>query len=93
MLIFTMNWIYHAHLYHKCWLTMFLGAGYLRWVLACRTMEEKIRLLNLSHGKCEFGNYELLYSCSMINRRVVNILFGTNELAPTDTLQTENKRN
>ena len=40
-----------------------------------------VRLVNLSHGKCEFGKYELLYSCSMVNLRVVNLLFGTNELA------------
>ena len=38
-------------------------------------------LVNLSHGKCEFGKYELLYSCFMVNLRVVNLLFGTNELS------------
>ena len=25
----------------KCWLAMPLGAGFLRWVLACRTIEKK----------------------------------------------------
>ena len=25
----------------RCWLTMPLGAGFLRWVLACRTIEKK----------------------------------------------------
>ena len=40
------------------------------------------RLVNLSLGKCEFGKYELLYSCSMVNLKVVNLLFGINELAP-----------
>ena len=39
-------------------------------------------MVNLSHDKCEFGKYELLYSCSMVNLRVVNLLFGTNELVP-----------
>ena len=32
-------------------------------------------------GKCKFGKYELLYSCSMVNLRVLNLLFGTNKLA------------
>ena len=41
-----------------------------------------VRLVNLSHGKCEFGKYELLYSCSMVNLRVVSLPFGTNELLP-----------
>ena len=35
-----------------------------------------VRFVNLSHGKCEFGNY----SRFMVNRRVVNLLFGTSEL-------------
>ena len=88
-----------------CWLAMPLGAGFLRWVLACRTIKEEktrernyflinlsffswyiwaevnVRLVNLSHGKCEFDKYELLYSWSMVDLRVVNMLFGTNELA------------
>ena len=41
-----------------------------------------VRLVNMSHGKCEFGKSELKYNCSMVNLRVVNLLFGTNELAP-----------
>ena len=36
----------------------------------------------MSHGKCEFGKYELLYRCSLVNLKVVNLLFGTNELTP-----------
>ena len=49
-----------------------------------------VRLVNLSHGKCEFGKYELLYSCSLVNLRVVNLLFGTNELAPKGTIHHSN---
>ena len=26
---------------HRCWLAMPLGAGFLHWVLACRTIEKK----------------------------------------------------
>ena len=32
------------------------------------------------------GKYELLYSCSVVNLRVVTLLFGTNELAPFSML-------
>ena len=28
----------------KCWLAMPLGAGFLRWVLACRTIEKKTKV-------------------------------------------------
>ena len=40
-----------------------------------------VRSVNLSHCKYEFGKSEQLYSCSMVNLRVVNLLFGTNDLA------------
>jgi len=36
----------------------------------------------MSHSKCDFGKYELLYKCSLVNLKVVNLLFGTNELEP-----------
>ena len=29
----------------------------------------------MSHGKCELGKYELLYRCSLVNLKVVNLLF------------------
>ena len=29
---------------HRCWLAMPLGAGFLRWVLACRTIEKKTKV-------------------------------------------------
>ena len=47
-------------------------------------------LVNLSHCICEFGKYELMYSCPMVNLRVVNLLFGTNELAPLEAAVKEN---
>ena len=51
-----------------------------------------VRLGNLSHGICEFGNYELLYNCSLLHLRVVNLLFGTNKLAPCVCLTRASRR-
>ena len=36
----------------------------------------------MSHSKCDFGKYEILYRGSLVNLKVVKLLFGTNELVP-----------
>ena len=43
----------------------------------------------MSHGKCEFGKYELLYRCSLVGLKVVNLSFATNELAPDGGLSVQ----
>ena len=65
-----------------CWLTV-LGAG-----MPYNRRRKKFILFMVylicgkcEFGKCKFGKYELLYSCSMVNLRVLNLLFGTNKLA------------
>ena len=38
----------------KCWLAMPLGAGFLRWVLACHTIEKKTKEFNFCLAVAHF---------------------------------------
>ena len=42
----------------RCWLAMPLGAGVLRWVLACRTIEKKTKIKNYVFSS---GTYVTLF--------------------------------